>query len=473
MIRTIAQKEFTTALRDKRFVILGLIILLLLLAAALTGIKSYSMLQEERSIAQQTASDNFQRQPDRHPHRVAHYGAYAFRPKSTISFLDFGLDSFTGTMVYLEAHQQNSANFSVAQQSGSLIRFGEMTVAFVMQLLIPLLIIFLCFNTFTIEKEEGTLKVLLSQGVALSTIANAKILGYSRLLALILIPAFLFVTIFMLSLNAFSWNSDLLLRTGIFIISYVAYFFIFITGAVLVSALNMHSRTALVTLLGIWMLTGVLLPKITANLGSALYETPSKAAMDAAVHHEAKAGMNGHDPQDKRVTAFKDSLLKKYGVDSLSQLPVNVDGLIMAEGEAFSSKIYQQRFEALVGTYEKQNQISVWSGFINPYQSIRAISMSMAGADFRHYVHFLNAAENYRYQLAQYLNNLQATRLAHQPKDTRLNSSLWKNYPEFSYEAPSAGWAIQGLLIPLIALSAWTVLLYFLAIFLIKNRTYL
>jgi len=469
MIRTITQKEFISALRDKRLVILGSIILLLLLTAALTGVKSYQMLTTERTIAQQTATDNFHKQPDRHPHRVAHYGSYAFRPKSALSFLDFGLDSFTGTMVYLEAHQQNSANFSQVQQSGSLLRFGEMTIAFVMQWLVPLLIIFLCFNAFTLEKEEGTLKILLSNGVSLQQIAKAKILGYSKVIALIIGPSFLLAGIFLLSLNEFNFTADLLLRIDVFIISYLLYFFIFIIGSVLLSALHTHSRKALVTLLGVWILMCVLLPKATANLGSSLYETPSKAAMDAEVHHQAKQGINGHNPQDKRTEEFKKALLKTYKVDSVSQLPVNIDGLVMAEGEAFSSKVYQSHFEELVKTYLKQNQISVWSGFINPYLAVRNISMSMAGSDFHHYVHFLNAAETYRYQLAQYLNNLQAVKLAYKSKDTRLARETWANYPEFNYEAPKVSSALGNILISITALISWSALIYILTISLLKN----
>ena len=117
MIRSITQKERISSIRDKRFIILGSIILLLLITAAVTGTINYKVLAAERALAQSTATENFNNQPDRHPHRVAHYGSYAFRPKSVLSFLDFGLDSYTGTMVYLEAHQQNSANFGDVRQT--------------------------------------------------------------------------------------------------------------------------------------------------------------------------------------------------------------------------------------------------------------------------------------------------------------------------------------------------------------------
>jgi ABC-2 type transport system permease protein len=470
MIRNITQKERISAFRDKRFIILGSIILVLLLTAASTGIINYRVLAAERKLAQSTATENFNNQPDRHPHRVAHYGSYAFRPKSVLSFLDFGLDSYTGTMVYLEAHQQNSANFSQVQQSGAMIRFGEMTIAFVMQWLIPLLIIFLCFNTFTLEHEEGTLKVLLSQGVSLKAIAKAKLLGYIQVISMIVLPAFFFVFLFVLSINDFILDSSLLLRTAVFMLTYLLYFFIFIAGSILISALNKHSRTALVTLLGIWIFSIVLMPKALSNLGSSLHEEPSKAAMDASVHEESKNGIDGHDPMDKRLEQFKQGLLEKYQVDSLSQLPVNVDGLIMALGEESSSKIYQEHFDELVAIYDDQNRLSIWAGFINPYLAIRNISMSMAGTDFFHYVDFLNAAEKYRYALTQHLNNLQATKVAHKDKTSRLKADIYASYPPFYYEGPAFTKALANVSLSIIALAFWTALVYGLIIITMNKK---
>jgi ABC-2 type transport system permease protein len=470
MIRNITQKERISAIRDKRFIILGSIILLLLLTAAVTGIINYRVLAAERALAQSTATENFKNQPDRHPHRVAHYGSYAFRPKSVLSFLDFGLDSYTGTMVYLEAHQQNSANFSQVQQSGAMIRFGEMTIAFVMQWLIPLLIIFLCFNTFTLEHEEGTLKVLLSQGISMKAIAKAKLLGYIQVISMIVLPAFFFVFLFVLSVNDFTIDGGLVLRTLGFMFSYLLYFFIFIAGSILVSAFNQHSRTALVTLLGIWIFSIVLMPKALSNLGSSLYEEPSKAAMDASVHEESKNGIDGHDPMDERLAQFKQELLKKYQVDSLSQLPVNVDGLVMALGEESSSKIYQEHFDELVTMYEDQNRLSVWGGFINPYLAIRNISMSMAGTDFFHYVDFLNAAEKYRYQLTQHLNNLQATKVSYKDKATRLDNEVYASYPPFFYQGPAFIKALSNVAVSIAALIFWTALVYALIIITMNKK---
>ena len=204
------------------------------------------------------------------------------------------------------------------------------------------------------------------------------------------------------------------------------------------------------------MLGCLLLPKATANLGAGLFPATTKAQLDAAVHEEAQHGINGHDPQDQRVAALKAALLRKYGVESEAQLPVSVGGLVMAEGEAYSSRVYQQHFAALNRTYAHQNTLSAWAGLLNPYQAIRPLSMGLAGSDFAHYVHFQQAAEDYRYRLVQHLNSLQ-TSMGYGDKERRLDAAAWRAIPVFAYHAPPLGWALGARALPALALLAWAV----------------
>jgi len=470
MVKSIAKKEFLSALRDSRFLALSIIVLLLILTATVVGLHSYHTLQHERETAQEEVNHQFANSADRHPHRMAHYGSFAFRPKSSLSFLDFGLDSFTGTSVFMEAHRQNSANFSQAQQSSSLIRFGEMTVAFVLQMLIPLLIIFLCYGAFTQEKETGTLKILLSQGVSLRQIAKAKIAGFSQMIALVVAPALFLVSLLLFGQSGFNLNADLLLRLLFFIGAYLIYFFIFIVLSVVVSALNQRPSTALITLLGIWILSCIILPKAGANLGANLFRTPTKAQLDADVHDEVAKGIDGHNSQDERAAAFKQQLLKQYGVASLEQLPVNVDGLVMAASEAQSSQVYQKHFNRLTDIFQKQNSIAEYLGLLNPYLAVRHLSMSMAGSDFDHFVHYQQMAEKYRYHLAQTLNHIQATQLKYQDKTTRLSNATWKQIALFQYKAPSVGWALGNQIVSLLALLFWLVLVTTVGFKLIEKK---
>jgi len=112
-------------------------------------VTAYSQLREQQASVndyRQEVRERWEANPDKHPHRMAHYGYVAFREQHPLSFFDRGLDSYVGNAVFLEAHRQNTVNFSTASLSTSLLRFGELSGALVLQALLPLLIFFWGFT---------------------------------------------------------------------------------------------------------------------------------------------------------------------------------------------------------------------------------------------------------------------------------------------------------------------------------------
>jgi len=83
-------------------------------------VTAYSQLREQQASVndyRQEVRERWEANPDKHPHRMAHYGYVAFREQHPLSFFDRGLDSYVGNAVFLEAHRQNTVNFSTASLS--------------------------------------------------------------------------------------------------------------------------------------------------------------------------------------------------------------------------------------------------------------------------------------------------------------------------------------------------------------------
>ncbi|MCZ8217178.1 MAG: ABC transporter permease subunit, partial [Cyclobacteriaceae bacterium] len=160
---------------------LMLVITLMMSYAAYSGWKTYKVQNNIREHYQREARESWESNPDKHPHRMAHYGSFAFRLKHPLSMFDFGMESFTGNAVYLEAHKQNTVNFSEASFSTGLLRFGEISMAMILQVIIPLAIFFLGFSCISAERENGTLIVMLTQGATWKEILVGKSLGLTAL----------------------------------------------------------------------------------------------------------------------------------------------------------------------------------------------------------------------------------------------------------------------------------------------------
>src|SRR5688572_9387659 len=138
MILRIAHKEMKETFRDGRFQISAVIVFVLLAASLGAGWKHYTNLRVQHEEARVAERGNWLTQDQKNPHSAAHYGIYAFKPKSQLSMIDTGVDPYVGVSVWLEAHKQNEFKFRPAQDATSIQRFGELTAAVVLQLLIPL-----------------------------------------------------------------------------------------------------------------------------------------------------------------------------------------------------------------------------------------------------------------------------------------------------------------------------------------------
>lgn len=455
----IARNEFISSVRNRALPLFGVLLAALLVAAGLIGWRNYETLNDQRARYQQVVREQWTGQPDRHPHRVAHYGYLAFRPKAPLSFFDFGIDSYAGTTIFLEAHRQNTVNFSEARHSSGMLRFGELSMATALQLLVPLVIFFLGFAAVTQERENGTLPLLLCQGVSWQWLLLGKIVGLLSVVALLLIPMTLLCACALWLTADFTVSGDLAARLLLLAAGYGIYFAVCVALAVMISALHRTSRGSLMTLVGMWILLWVVVPRALPAAGAALYPTPSKAEFDARLEEEVRQHGDSHNPNDPHFAALRQQYLIQYGARDVKELPVNFGGVVMREAEKVSTEVFKERYEQLLDIFNKQNRLTEWAGLLNPYLAIRGFSAALSGSDFAHYTDFQWQAETHRYDFVQQLNELHAHEIKFADDRTqRVSHERWAEFPPFNYCVPGVRWALRSQLIAVVALPCWLLL---------------
>ena len=132
----------------KTFISKGLLVLLTLFLALLTYtlINSWNAFDTRHASVehhQEESRESWESNPDKHPHRMAHFGSFVFRMQHPLSIFDTGIETYTGNSIFLEAHKQNTTNFSEASLSTGLVRFGDLNIALLLQLILPLIIFFI------------------------------------------------------------------------------------------------------------------------------------------------------------------------------------------------------------------------------------------------------------------------------------------------------------------------------------------
>lgn len=451
MLTTIARREVRDLLRDGRFRVLSVLTVLVALVALAAGWKQYRDVSTQHAQAQAATRQQWVSQPEKNPHSAAHYGVYAFKPKSQLAVLDTGIDPYVGVATWLEAHRQNEAAYRPAQDRTALQRFGELTGAEVLQVLVPLFIVLMTFSAFSGEREDGLTRQVLSQGVPRRAMALGKLLGIAAGLLLVLLPVLVMATV-ALALSSGGVLASTPSRAAWLVATYVVHVVIVIAVGLTVSAIAPSSRVALVTLLSLWFVNSLVAPRVVGDVASALYPTPSAPEFRQALQRD----LADTSLVEARLARRKDELLARYGVPTVDALPVSFSGISLQEGEEHGNEVFDRHYGRLHEQYARQDVVYQWAGLAAPTLAVRSLSMALAGTDGRHHRDFIGAAEQYRREMQRTLNGDLAAHA--RPGQVYLaGKDLWERIPPFRYEAPSTTWALSGQVRSLLILGAWLV----------------
>lgn len=455
MITKIAYKEFIETLRDRRFFVSALIVGGLLLAALALGWQHSSQVRRQHEAAEAATRRQWLNQGEKGPHSAAHYGVYAFKPQMPLSFVDRGIEAYTGAAVWLEAHKQNEFRYRPAQDQTALARFGELTAATVLQILLPLLIILLAFTAFVGEREAGTLRQVLSLGVRPSQLAFGKVLGIVGVLALLLVPA---VVTGVAALNFAADDGESAphyVRMILLSICYLLYLGIFLAMTLAVSAQASSARLALLVALGFWIMSCLIAPRVATDIARRLHPTPSAFEFAKVMEADIKNGIDGHNPADTRLANLRNQTLQRYGVNRLEDLPVNFAGIMLQAGEEHGNRVYDKHFGNLWDAFERQNRVRQICAVLAPQLAVATLSRGLAGTDFAQHRNFAAAAENHRRLLIETVNNDLTRNARYGHTSYTAGADLWKQVPEFQYAAPGMAWVVRQQIGSITVLVLW------------------
>ncbi len=470
IIRTMAGKEWVEIIRDTRFRGLAVLALFLMACALIFGVNQTQRTERDRSAAAKADRLLWTSQSAKNPHAGAHFGQYAFKPQSPLALADPGIEAYVGTAVWLEAHKQNEVQFNQARDGGLTMRLGNLSLAFVLQTVMPLLAIMLGFSAFSGERELGTLRQLVSLGARPLDLLAGKGLAVVSVLAVLLIPALAGVflcCLFLVEPSVLSYK-DQLIRLGWLVLGYSLYLGGFATLALAVSALSRTSRTALVGLLAFWLCSCFLAPRVLTDLVRDILPLPSALAYHQAITNDKKKSFE-HNENHPAFLAFRDQVLRQYGVKRVEDLPVNFRGLSLRESDEQGYRIYDQHFGALQEVLLHQDKWRAALGVVLPFLAIQPYSMGMAGTDNRSHFHFAVAAEQHR-RIIQTIASDDLIRNSRYGDGTYMaDPKIWEKIPSLLYRGPKAEWALAGQTGNLFSLASWFLLTALFAVFSVKR----
>ena len=458
-ILSIAGEEWRLWKRSRLAVAAIAIFALLLIATSLFTALRLNDAHHAREHQQNVAEETFLSQPDRHPHRMVHYGHYAFRTPAPLAIIDPGVDAVTGQSIFLEGHHQNTAMFAEERAAANFGGFGSLTPAKVYQLLIPLLLIAIGHGVVVREREARTLAPVLSQGISGTRLYMGKWVALAGIAALGLLP------LMFASLWGSANGEALGISLGL-IGTYAAYLLVWVSLITLVSLIAKSRGVALGALIFVWLVWAMIVPRVAVASATSAHTAPSKIETDLRIMAEKRALGDGHNTADPAFDKFRTNLLAQYDVDSVEDLPVNFRGMVAQKNESDLTDLMNKYAERKMSVETRQSQHLRGYGWLSPVVATSSASQSLASTGLKTHHRFLRETEALRIDFVQGLNKAHIEELSYvddinrnkgeaESRRARISSDNWQVLRDFEFEpaAPAERW--KDATNPILMLLVW------------------
>ena len=305
MIKTIIKKELLDNLLSFRFFITLLLCIVLIPLGIYVSIKEY-----QNSLNDYQQSMNLYRESIQGKKNAIEVEAKGLRPPSPFSIFAGGLDKFLPNEIVSTRNDGLAMSNNRSMDAPLSILFGKMDFLFSISVVMSLLAILFTFDATTREKEEGTLRLSLSNSVPRHQIIIGKFLG-NFITFLIPFTIAVLISILILSLSGTIplFQSVNLLRLVIIITIALLFISVFFNLGLLVSTLTRRSLTAQISLLFFWVLLIFAMPRASSMIAGVVYPVKTQQTINLEKNLVRK------NIEDEKANALKDAFLRSQTGD--------------------------------------------------------------------------------------------------------------------------------------------------------------
>ena len=371
----------------------------------------------------------------------------ALRPPRPLEVFAQGVEQEVGQAVKVllfEVPYQTEAIASSESINPYLAIFASFDVVYIFQLVLSLLAILIASETISGEKEDGTLRLMLTTNVSRAQVLAGKILAGLTTLAIPTALGFILLTILLLGTEYIEVGVGEWARLGLLFALSLLYLLVFYLIGLVISCATHRSATSLIVALFAWALLAIVLPdSITAllneqaNMGEKHKQAHHKAAQvwnkfDQEVADLARAHSQIQYPPVQMVEQFTHPVRGaeitfsfpgeySYSNEQAPALYLSsvVDSPSLAEfqdiirtGERLRLKYAQRAWNAKAPLLENfPRRIQRWNGWLQrllPAGAYAQAASAFAGTSRREYYDFIDQVRTYRGQVIAFLEERDA-----------------------------------------------------------------
>ena len=264
MLWLIALKEFKNNIVSSSFIVGMLLCLILIPYTVYTGIETYENRLSQYETDIKSAEDIYQK-----TQVFATLNPLIVKPVSPLQIFSNGISEQTGSKIRLDRKEKPFFSSDIIQlnENPFMGNFLSLDFTTALTILLSLLGILFSYDMLSREKEQGTLKLSLTNPLSRSTLFLGKITGIFLTLVPILILCFLIILIMIQFTPSIHFTASEYGRIVMLILMNLVYFAFFVFLGGFISSRSKSSVTSIIINLFTWCFLLFLLPNAATYLG--------------------------------------------------------------------------------------------------------------------------------------------------------------------------------------------------------------
>ena len=396
--KTLVIREIQGAIIDFRFWVVLVLCISIIPLSFWVSTRSYSQQLSDYQQEMQTYRDK----------AYVYYDMVAegFRPPSPLIIFSHGL---SGKIPY-KVLTSREGNFEIeyAKPDNKSDILGEIDFAFIVAFILSLLAILFTFNAISGDKETGMFRLILANPVLRKQVLMAKLVG-NYVVFLVPFVLSLLIAILIVSLSGLIpiFSKELLMPVFIMVIISLLFILVMFNLGLWVSALARNSILSVNVLLLIWIVLGLVIPKISPIISATIYPVESTNVYEAKkklliqnIENELikeegelyEALRAQFRPGSRGVSTSWEEINKPYD-EQVKPIREKYEQQIVLETEKLTNDYNMRR--------NRQNSIIRNISRLSPVYSINNLLAEFSGTGYSETVNFIEQAKQYQATVKQ------------------------------------------------------------------------
>ncbi len=389
MLKTLIIKEFKNILLSPKFTATFITASVLILLSVFIGLTEYNIKKTQYETGKKMASQQLSER--------THWGGVnteVFRQPNPMQIFVSGVSNDIGRFSTIHDTDPVKLRKSMYSDDPVFAVFRSIDLAFIIQVVLSLLAILFTYDSVNGERENGTLKLVLSNSLPRWKYLLSKFSGaWLGLIVPLLIP--LLISILLLVLYKVPLQ-DIALNIILFLVLGLLYYTFFISIGLLISSLTKNSASSFLFLLVFWVVAVLIVPRMGTMAAGQMVATKSQSELDSQIEHFSNQQWKKHELYLRDTWKVRNQEME--GMDSEKREIYKDDHMWqwMEEDDA-SRKVMQKDItefsrrakEEMINQKELQENLGFNVARISPAAAFMLSAMNLADTD----VHLKNRSE--------------------------------------------------------------------------------